>query len=142
MGWKLVDGFACRYSAHVIVMAETVKTSIEASVSKTKAVTVEEGSRASAVVEKAAAADPALLNEMNKEPVAQSRILWGGSYGVLVAVGSILVQVGQHGDDFQGYNLDIMVPSIMALHSALYVLYGRFWPNLKPLFWRWTHPAG
>lgn len=120
-------------------MAEE-KTSIEKSLKKTDAVTVDEASRASAVVEKAVAADPALLNELNREPWWQSGVMWFGTGGVLWALGTLFSQFGVYGLNYEKYNYSLIVGAVGSLISAIGVLWRRFYPGLKPLFWRWTHP--
>ena len=120
-------------------MAETPKTSIETSLAKTDAVTVEEASRASSVVDKAVAADPALMNELNQEPWWQSGILWFGTGGIIWAVGIVFTQIGTHGTSSERYDMTLLVAAVGALASPVGVLYRRFRPGLKPLFWRWTH---
>lgn len=121
-------------------MAETTKSSIERSASKTDAVTIDEASRAGAVVEKVTVADPALMNELNQEPWWQSGIMWFGTGGIIWALGVIFTQVAEHGTEFARYDFDIIVIAVGALASPVGVLWRRFTPGLKPLFWQWTHP--
>lgn len=84
-------------------------------------------------------ADPVLTNELSQEPWWQSGIAWYGTGGVLWSVGAIFTQVGNHGLDYTAYDAGQMVTAVGALAGFVGVLYRRFWPGLKPLFWRWTH---
>ncbi|MDP3938203.1 MAG: hypothetical protein Q8R92_08695 [Deltaproteobacteria bacterium] len=100
----------------------------------------EEGERTSASMEKAVREDPVLMNELGQEPLIQSGVVWTGAIGVITALGTILVQVGRHGDDFAQYDFELLIGAITSLSAAVGVLYRRLMPGLKPLFWRWTSP--
>jgi hypothetical protein len=117
------------------MMPESPKSPLEAAA--IKVVGKDEASRAAAVVEKVAAADPVYLNTANLEPWWQSGVGVFGTSGLLWSVGAILTQVGQHGLDFAAYDFGIMVTALGALASFAAVLYRRFWPGLKPMFHWW-----
>lgn len=76
-------------------------------------------------------ADPVLRNNLNQETPAQSRTTLG-------AIGIIMVSLGSIWAMLKSGTFDQMVFSaqITAIVGAVYVLYGRWWPNLKPLFSR------
>lgn len=80
--------------------------------------------------------DPVRLNELNQEPWYQSGVGVYSTGGILWSVGTILIQVSEHGSNYPDYNLEVMVVAIGGLASAVGVLYRRFYPNLKPMFHR------
>lgn len=78
------------------------------------------------------AADPVLKNEMNAEPLRQSRIMWGA---VIAAFGVLLPPL------LRLFGLDISAEEIVSYGGALvtigglvYVVYGRVKSGLRPLF--------
>ena len=83
------------------------------------------------------AKDPALVNALGQERWWQSGVGFFGAGGVLWSVGAILTQVADHGTNVSDYEMDVMVTALGALGSFIAVLYRRYWPGLKPLFWRW-----
>ena len=84
-----------------------------------------------------AAALAEALNEANLEPWYQSGIAWFGSGGILAAVGGLVAQIGAHGSDLLAYDPWATWTAVGTLLSSAGVLYRRFAPGLKPLFWRW-----
>jgi len=83
-------------------------------------------------IEVALASDPKAVNALNAEPLHQSRIVWGGTGGVVVAIAAIINQVAVN--DFPNYDWGVVGPAIGTLATSSYVLYGRISTNLKPLF--------
>ena len=85
-------------------------------------------------VKAAMAADPKVVNEIGQEHPLQSRTTWGASLGMLVTSGSALWMMFRSGS----FNPELFVAQAAAFLSCAYVLYGRWAPGLKPLFWRKT----
>lgn len=115
-----------------MVTVEKIEKSAE------KVVSADEAARVASVVDKATAVDPVLLNEMNAEPWYQSGVGIYGTGGILWALGAIIIQVAQHGEDYGAYDLNMMVTAVGSLVGFAAVLYRRFWPGLKPMFWWWS----
>lgn len=87
------------------------------------------------------AANPVLMNELNQESPVQSRLTWIGSGGILVAVFYVGREVMIHGLDLSAYKWGDMEEAALVLVPALLTLYARWYPKLKPLFWRrWWWP--
>ena len=80
---------------------------------------------------------PEEVNSTNQEKWWQSGIGLFGQGGVIWSVGMIITQIGQHGADIARYNPSTTLTAIGSLALFGGVLYRRFWPGLKPLFWRW-----
>lgn len=81
---------------------------------------------------------PELTNATNQEAWWQSGVQWFGTGGVLWGIGVILTETNTHGGDFQSYDFLTLISAIGGVVSGAGVLYRRFVPGLKPLFWRWT----
>lgn len=78
------------------------------------------------------AASPVIRNELNAEAWWQSRVGWGAiiaSLGVLLPPALRLFGVDVSESDILRHG-----DAVLTLAGALYALYGRFWPGLKPLF--------
>lgn len=85
--------------------------------------------------------DPQLANALNAESPLQSRVGWGGTATLLIAIGVImrmtfpLDQTWQH--ILTGtFEWDIFGSQLAIIGGAAFALYGRFKTGLKPLFWR------
>jgi hypothetical protein len=81
--------------------------------------------------------DPVLANATGQERWWQSGVGLFGQGGVIWALGILFSDVAEHGADFASYDLKADVAALGALVLAIGVLYRRFVPGLKPLFWRW-----
>lgn len=79
--------------------------------------------------------DPVAANALNQEPFWQSGVGVFGAGGVLWAVGFLLMQVSEHGTQFHAYDLEQTVGAAGTVLLFAAVLYRRFVPGLKPLFW-------
>ena len=82
-------------------------------------------------LEKAIQADPVLKNAMNAEAPYQSRVAIGS---VISALGVVIPPLaGLVGWQISGNAIVDFIQACITLGGALYALYGRFWPDLKPL---------
>lgn len=80
------------------------------------------------------AANPVVVNEVSAEKPYQSRVAVGSAVS---ALGVIIPALGKlFGWDIDGNYVVDVITSAMTLGGALYALYGRFAPGLKPLFSR------
>lgn len=81
-----------------------------------------------------AKSDPVLKNELNQEPLVQSRVVIGN---VVAALG-VLIPIGLHlfGVDVSSERVVEIGGAIVVLAGAGYSLYGRIKGGLKPLFSR------
>lgn len=113
-------------------ISAAVESNTPASVTETKADKI-----ATAAVEEIMA-DPRAVNTLNQEKWWQSGVQWFGSGGVVWSIGSLLTQVMEHGADFTTYDAKEATIACGSLALFAGVLYRRFWPGLKPLFWRWS----
>lgn len=78
--------------------------------------------------------NPAVVNQVNAEAPYQSRVAVGS---VVSALGVIIPVLGRlAGWDIDGNYVVEVITAAMTLGGALYALYGRFVPGLKPLFSR------
>lgn len=81
--------------------------------------------------------DPVLANATNQEPLVQSRIVVGGSAGVIASIVYLVFQIVEHRDNFAAYDQTALVAALVTLWGAAFTLYGRLTPGLKPLFYGW-----
>lgn len=79
--------------------------------------------------------DPVSMNATNQEPWYQSGVGVFGAGGIIWSLGFLLGQVGEHGATVQDYDLEQTVNALGTLGMFGMVLYRRFMPGLKPLFW-------
>lgn len=83
-------------------------------------------------------ADPVLQNAANLEPWWQSGVgVFGGS-GLLWSIGFLLTEVGEHGTEISAYDMEQTVGAAGTVWFFAMVLYRRYMPGLKPMFWRWV----
>lgn len=84
-----------------------------------------------------AISNPAVRNQMNAEAPYQSRVVTGAAMAATPALFYCLYALFDYGFDWGAYiddpTLRLAVP---AAAGAVYALYGRLWPGLKPLFSR------
>lgn len=87
--------------------------------------------------------DPVLANATGQEKWWQSGVAWFGTGGLLWSIGFLITEIAQNGADVNLYAKDInnVMLALGSIGGFLGVLYRRFWPGLKPFFWRWTHHA-
>ena len=81
--------------------------------------------------------DPVAVNAMSQEKWWQSGIAWFGTGGVLWSIGWLFTAVATNGTDFAKYDVNTGIMALGSLAGFGGVLYRRFWPGLKPFFWRW-----
>jgi len=83
---------------------------------------------------KAIKADPVLKNELSLEAPYQSRVAIGS---VVAALGVVVPIVAKMvGWDVDSSYIVQVLEAVMTLGGALFALYGRFMPGLRPLFSR------
>lgn len=122
-----------------VVVAPKTQAAVAEVVNETTGpeVTRADASANTAMVLAAIQSDPKLRNQFSQEPVVQSGVVWGGSSGVLMSAAVILREIGKNGTDLADYDMGIMVPALGALGAAIFTLYRRLAPGLKPLFSGW-----
>lgn len=108
-----------------------------------KAVVAETGSPQKAeevakTLETVVKSDPVLANATGQEPWWQSGVGLFGSGGVLWSIGVLFTQIGAHGSDLQSYDANTTLTAAGALAMFAGVLYRRYVPGLKPIFWKLT----
>lgn len=122
-----------------VVVAPKTQAAVAKVVNETTGpkVTKAAASANTAMVLEAIQSDPKLANQFSQEPVVQSGVVWGGSTGVASSVLYIGWQVLQHGNQFGAYDVDAMGLAASTLAAAVFTLYRRLVPGLKPLFSGW-----
>jgi hypothetical protein len=86
----------------------------------------------------AMAHDPEAVNALSLEKPHQSRVTYGALVALALAViGLIRFVIAETagGFDFVTFDFFQFFTLLGGLGGASYVLYGRWFPNLKPLFW-------
>lgn len=85
-------------------------------------------------------ADPVLQNAANLEPWWQSGVGVFGAGGLIWSIGFLIAEVGKYGLDVAAYGKDMnqIVSATGTVWFFAMVLYRRFMPGLKPMFWRWV----
>lgn len=81
--------------------------------------------------------DPVLANATGQERWYQSGVQWFGTGGVLWSLGWLISEVATNRTDFAAYDVQTAILALGSLAGFGGVLYRRFWPGLKPFFWRW-----
>jgi hypothetical protein len=81
--------------------------------------------------------DPKFINSTNSEPWYQSGVGYGGSAAVLGSLIIVLKELQANGFDFTAYELDTLIPALIALAGGAFTLVRRFVPGMVPLFSRW-----
>lgn len=79
--------------------------------------------------------DPETVNALNQEEWWQSGVGVFGTGGLVWSAGFLLKEVADKGSNFAAYDMDETVAAIGTLAMFIMVLYRRFMPGLKPLFW-------
>lgn len=110
-------------------ISEAVDRSTGPEVSKAEANTI------AAVAAAEVKQDPVATNALNQEPFWQSGVGVFGTGGLVWSLGAVLTQVGEHGSDFAAYDMDTTITALGTLGMFGMVLYRRFMPGLKPMFW-------
>jgi hypothetical protein len=81
-------------------------------------------------------ANPEFKNQINAEPLPQSRVAQGTAAAMIGALGIVLQQLS--GNDFLQYDWAILGPALLALWGGSWGLYGRVATGLKPVFSAWS----
>lgn len=95
------------------VTASAIKTGIEAAVKKS----------------------PVVRNELNMEPLTQSRTFIGSLVGFLGSAIIILTAIDQHGLHIDQYNWETFGPAVGAILGVAYAIKGRVQSGLGPIRW-------
>lgn len=96
-----------------------------------EAVNVEEVAQA---VAKELMKDPVAINQMNMEPVSQSRVVQGTSVASVASAIAVLMHFF-----FPDTEWEQVAAAVVTLIGAGYALWGRLAPNLPPVPW-WKFP--
>lgn len=115
-----------------------IKEVVKEAVAEETTATPAEGTKVASVAIEKVREDPVKENDLNQEPWWQSGVGIYGTGGILWALGAIAMQVSQHGNNYGEYDLNMMVTAVGALVGFAGVLYRRFWPGLRPMFWWWS----
>jgi hypothetical protein len=84
-------------------------------------------------VEAAVQNSPEAINQLNAEPLRQSRVVVGTSGALLPAIGYLVWAVASNGTNLAGYDPSSAFLAAMTVIGAGYGLYGRVRGQLKPI---------